>query len=148
MKRLLLMIALFISSTLFAAPWGINTGPKTLPTVTYVSSFVWDAAYTPSGLDELVVISELDAPTGAYWSRVTVSVYGNYRKTQLGWPQVYYQWGYKEFTVDIPPNTQYYQQSHYIHPTDSFNMSGVGTANGQGEALASGQTTLVGFVEM
>ena len=148
MKRLLLIIALLISATSFSAPWDMNTGPKTLPNVSYVSSFIWDAAYTPSGLDELVVIAELDAPTGSYWSRVTVTVYGNYRKTRLGWPQIYWEWGYKEFTVDVPPNTQYHQQSHYIHPTDSFNMSGVPTANGQGEGLASGQTTLISFVQL
>jgi hypothetical protein len=145
MKRLLLIISLFISVTSFAAPWDII---KTLPNVLHVHGFVWHAAYTPSGQDELAVTVYLDEPTGNYDSRVTVSVYGNYRKTQLGWPQVYWEWGYKEFTIDLPPNSSDGMQNYTLHAGESFNMSGVGTANGQGEGLASGQVTLVSFVQL
>ena len=151
MKRLLLIISFFISMASFAAPWDITSTEqpvKLLPNVNYVHGFIWHAAYTPSGQDELVVTAYLDELTGNYNSRVTVSVYGNYRKTQLGWPQVYWEWGYKEFTIDLPPNSSDGMQNYTLHAGESFNMSGVGTANGQGEGLASGQVTLVSFVQL
>lgn len=148
MKRVLLIIALFFSVSSFAAPWDITTQQvRTLPNVIYTDAFVWNAAYTPSGQTEIAIVVPLDDYTGNYTSRATVSVYGYYRKTQLGFPQVYWEWGYKEFTVDIPPNSNEGFQSYVLHAGETFDMSGVSTANGQGEWIYS-SVSLVSFVQL
>lgn len=151
MKKLLCIISLFASVESFAAPWdiiSIQQHVKTLPNVVYNGAYVWNKSYTPSGKDELVITFYFDDFTGNYTSRATVSVYGYYKHTQLGWPQVYWEWGYKQFTIDIPPNSHDYGQSVYVLKAgETFNMSGVSTADGQGEALYSG-LNLISFVEL
>lgn len=150
MKRLLLIIALFISVSSFAAPWDITTQQqiKTLPNVIYTDAYVWHAQYTPSGKDELVAFVNLDDYTGNYISRATVSVYGYYRHTQLGWPQVYWQWGYKQVTIDLPPNVNEGSVRYILQTGETFDMSGMLTPpNGEGEWLASG-VSLISYVEL
>lgn len=151
MKRILfLLFALVLATTSFSAPWDITypVKAKTLPNIISDGAYVWNEAYTPSGSKEIVVVVVLDGNTSTSWSRATYSIYGYYRKTQLGWPQVYWEWGYKEFTVDIPPNSYEGSKNYVLHAGEAFNMSGVSTSNGQGEGLASGQITLVSFVEI
>lgn len=151
MKKLLLIISLFVFITSFSTPLDISINKlhvKMLPNVVYTGAYVWNPPYTPSGQKELVITLYFDDYTGNYTSRATFSVYGYYKKTQLGWPQVYWEWGYKQFTIDIPPNSHDYGQSVYVLKAgETFNMSGVSTADGQGEALYSG-LNLISFVEL
>lgn len=153
-KVLVLLFAVALSSISYSAPWDICKSSKrfveakTLPNILTNDAYVWSAQYTPSGSKELVVVVVLDANTGSSWSRATYSIYGYYKHTQLGWPQVYYQWGYKEFTVDIPPNSYEGSKNYTLHSAETFNMSGVSTANGQGEWIESSYMTLVSFVEI
>ncbi len=149
-----MLFAVALSSISYSAPWDICKGSscfakvKTLPNIISYGSYVWAANYTPSGSRELVVVVVLDANTGSSWSRATYSIYGYYKHTQLGWPQVYYAWGYKDFMVDIPPNSYEGSKNYVLHSAETFNMSGVSTANGQGEWIESSYMTLVSFVEI
>lgn len=151
MKRILLFIALFISVSSFAAPWDIAINQqqiKTLPNVIYTDAYVWNKSYTPSGKDELVIILDFDDFTGNYTSRALVSVYGYYRHTQLGWPQVYWQWDYKQFTIDVPPNSHDYSYRYVPQTGESFHMSGNSISNGQGEWISSSDTRLDSYVQL
>jgi hypothetical protein len=145
MKRLLFLIAVFISTVSFTGYHDVRC-PKVLPNVIYTDAFVWNAAYTPSGQTEIAIVIPLDDVTGNYTSRVTVNIYGYYRKTQLGFPQVYWQWEDRQFTVDIPPNSHDGFQSYVLHAGETFDMSGMGTTNGQGEWIH--QVSLVSYVEL
>jgi hypothetical protein len=147
MKRyLLLCLSICITLVSIAAPWDLK--PKVLPNIVSQGSWVYFAQYTQSGQNELKLSVYLDADTENYTSRVTFNVYGYYRKTQLGWPQVYWEWGYKQFTVDIPPNSHEAEADYPLHAGEIFNMSGVGSADGHGEGLESGQATIISFVEI
>lgn len=143
---LVLLLSVCFSAASFSAPWDLST--KTLPNILTNDAYVWAANYTPSGSKELVPIVVLDANTGSSWSRVTYSIYGYYRYTQLGWPQVYWQWGYKQFTIDIAPHSYEGSGRYVFHTGEAFNMSGMSTANGQGEWIQTSSITLVSFVEI
>lgn len=144
MKRFFSFLVFIICLPALAAPWDL----KVLPNVISVDAYVWDAAYTPSGFDHIATQITLDDATGSYWSKAKIRVYGYYRIRVFpytGPPQ--YSWGYKIFTVDVPPNTTGASANWILDDGEYFNMSGVGVANGQGEWISSGDVTLVSYTQ-
>lgn len=147
MKKLLLIISLFASIESFASPWNImpvHKHVRTLPNVLYTDAYVWNKAYTPSGKDELVMFMDFDDYTGNYTSHAVISIYGYYRHTQLGWPQVYWQWEYRQFNMDIPPGSHECSMRYVLQVGETFDMSTMPIANGQGLWLNSG-VSLISF---
>ena len=157
MKRYLLLLASFlIMLSAFSAPWDISrcgnksyVKPFELPGVLAVAGSYVPASETGTGYANLWLRIFLDGYTGEYWAKARVKIYcqywgvtgpgsgGPFPTYPMGWI-----WGYKEWEVEVSPNSWYGTVEWTLSGGETFNTYVMGDGS---IAILDSDVTLVSW---